>query len=177
MKLTERLDTRIHARDIRELAAACADDAFKEKLFAHLSSPSERVVYNTLWVFTHLSASDRRWLWPRRDLLADMLLSATHIGQRRLLLTLINAIPITESDLRTDLLDHCLAHINTTEPYAIRALSLKQAWAQCRFHPELIDELRLHIEIMSASDLPPGLRSARRSVLRAMQAHSLPSSR
>ena len=174
---TERLDTRIHARDIRELVAACADDGVKEQLFALLASSSERAVYNILWVFTHLPAAERRWLWPRRDILADMLLTATHIGQRRLLLTLLNAIPIDASDLRTDLLDHCLAHINTTEPYAIRALSLKQAWAQCRFYPELIEELRLHIEIMSASDLPPGLRSARRSVLRAIEAQSRPSSR
>ncbi|MDE6418086.1 MAG: hypothetical protein K2K49_02635, partial [Duncaniella sp.] len=109
---TERLDTRIHAREIRELVAACADDGVKEHLFALLASSSERAVYNILWVFTHLPAADRRWLWPRRDILADMLLTATHIGHRRLLLTLLNAIPIDASGLRTDLLDHCLAHIN-----------------------------------------------------------------
>jgi len=81
------------------------------------------------------------------------------VGKRRLILTLLEHLSIEKDDIRTDYLDYCLSKINSTEPYAIRALCLKQAYAMCRFYPELLAELKNEVELMQYGELSPGLLS------------------
>ncbi len=162
---------RIHACDIRRLSRACdgdVDDKKKAALLtlAHDSDP--RTAYNALWVLSQMRRTNRKWLQIHRDELIDLLLATNHVGKQRLLLTLLEFIPITESDLRTDYLDFCLSRINSLDPCAIRALSLKQAYAQCRFFPELMNELLLHVDMMTSAELPQGLKSTLRIIRRRM---------
>lgn len=166
------LSGRIGARDVRRLCAWCADadgDGRKAELFAMVDDVDDRVGYNVLWVFTHFGMDDAAWLRPRRDLLIDRLLTASHVGKRRLILTLLDRMDVVADDIRTDYLDYCLAGINSTEPYGVRALCLKQAFAQCRLYPELMPELLSRIELMDYGELSPGLISARRNVLRQIE--------
>lgn len=169
--LTEKLKERIHPGDIRLICRTCSGaegSPAKQELYALIHNADIRVSYNALWTFTHFSKSDIGWLRDKRDELIDLLLTDTHVGKRRLILILLERQSICADDLRTDYLDFCLSKINSTEPYAIRALCLKQAFAQCRFYPELLNELTSEIDLMGYSDMSPGLISARKNVLRQL---------
>ena len=53
-------------------------------------------------------------------------------------------------------------------PYAIRAQCIKLAYEQMRRWPELLDELRQMLGMISCEPLSPGLRSAWRQVMRKL---------
>lgn len=169
MNLEETLRGRLRLRDISEICARCAghcNDTVKAELFALIRHPDDRIAYNALWILTHFTADDLRWLRTERDALIDMLLVSEHVGRRRLILTLLDRQDFTKEEARTDYLDFCLSRINSNEPYGIRALCLKQSFSICRFFPELLAELTAEIELMENNALSPGLLSARRKVLR-----------
>lgn len=130
-----------------------------------IDDKDDRVAYNSLWILTHFPTADLRRLFPCRDRLIDRLLPCVHTGRRRLLLSLLNRLPVGEADIRTDWLDWCLAKINSSEPYGIRALCVREAYAQCRFYPELLAELRILLEMMGDTCPSPGLRCVRKKVL------------
>ena len=67
---------------------------------------------------------------------------------------------------RTDFLDYCLAGMSSSRyPHSVRALCMKLAYKLCRTHPELLEELKLNLEIMEPDLLPPSLRSVRCRVM------------
>ena len=155
------LGERIGMSEVRELVAACCGAermAMRRTLWLAVGGEDDRAAYNALRVLTHLPEEERGWLAEHRDALIDLAMTTSHVGKRRLVMTLLERQP-----------DFCLSRINSTEPYAIRALGLKQAYAQCRHYPELIAELRQEIEIMSLGELSPGLFSARRQILRKLR--------
>lgn len=169
----ELLKSRLGIRDISRLSAACQgshNDRNRQMLFSLINDEDIKISYNALWVFTHFNAREITWLTSKRDQLTDLLLATSHVGKKRLLLTLLERLEITKDDLRTDYLDFCLSGINSCAPYAIRALCLKQAFAQCRFHPELLKELIAEIELMNNGELSPGLVSARRNIIKRIAA-------
>lgn len=174
MKLEKRLEERLHLGDIRQVCAVCCDvqdDSLKDDLFSLVSHPDDRVGYNALWIFTHFPEEDMKWLEAKRVVLTNLVLKTDHVGKRRLILTLLEHLPIKMEDIRTDYLDFCLSKINSTEPYAIRALCLKQAYTICRFYPELMPELKNEIELMEYGELSPGLLSVRRHILNLLKSY------
>lgn len=175
MELLELLEDRIGKRQVEcvaSMCSGCVSDKMKAELFTFVTSDNERVGYNALWIFTHMSRQDLAWLLPRRNDLIDRLLSISHIGQQRLILTLLDSLALTQEDLRTDYLDFCISGINSTKPYAIRALCLKQAFMQCRLYPDLMNELKAEIEEMENGEMSPGLQSVRRRVLKMLSKES-----
>lgn len=165
----EDLTGRLCARDVQFLVKQCvsaANDPQKEALFALACCSDDRVVYNALWVFTRLPKSDIIWLKPKYNCLVDMLMRTSHVGHKRLLLTLLEELPLDKDEVRGDFFDFCMRNINSTQPYAIRALSLKLAYRQGRFFPELMAELQEEMALMESGELSPGLRSALRIVRR-----------
>ena len=139
------------------------NDRSIETLYNLVADDDDRVAYNALWIFSHLTTEDSRWLLKRRNELIDQLL-----GKKRLILTLLERQPVEKENIRTDYLDFCLSSINSAEPYAIRALCLKQAFAQCRHYPELVQELIACINMMEPFEISPGLRSARNNILKQL---------
>lgn len=173
MELETTLKERLNRRDILDLCAACRnapDDGLKSELYSAVFHPDDRVGYNALWVFTHFPPADMEWLVPKRNELVDMVLTTSHTGRRRLILALLERLPVGRNDIRSDYLDFCLSNINSTEPYGIRALCLRQAFAQCRFYPELMAELENEIELMEQGTLSPGLAAARRIIRQRISA-------
>lgn len=169
MTLEETLKCRLTGRAVERIRNTCSGasaEGARVELYALVTHADDRVGYNALWVFTHFSAEEIKWLEPKRNDLVDIALSTSHSGKRRLALNLLERLPISVNDLRGDYLDFCLSRINSTEPYGIRALCLRQAFAQCRFYPELMAELVAEIELMGYSPLSPGLAAARRSILK-----------
>lgn len=169
MRMKERLGTRLGVHEVKDICRECGSAAgseMREEIFSCISDEDDRVSYNALWVLTHLPSEHRGWLALRRDEMVTQLLRCSHKGKMRLLLTILEDLPVNEEDVRTDYLDFCLSKINSNEPYAIRALSLKQAFAQCRFYPELLHELQMIMDVMTHGELSPGLLSARRIVMK-----------
>lgn len=173
MNISAILSRRIYPRDIQAVCTHChgeAGNSHKAELYSFISHDNDKTAYNALWIFTHFTPDDKMWLYDKRDNLIDNLIRTKHIGRQRLLLTLLENRPITSEDVRTDYLDFCLEKINSNNPYAIRALCLKQAFAQCRFHPELMVELMAEIELMDYGEMSPGLKSARKNILKKISA-------
>lgn len=171
MNLKEILSGRIGIADIRNLCIDCAgphNDEAKARLYSLINDSDDRVGYNALWIFTHFQTDDKIWLQSKRTELIDILLTTLHTGKRRLLLTLLDCLETTISDVNAEYLNFCISKINSTEPYAIRALCMKQAFAQCKFYPELIQELSQVIEMMDYNELSPGLSAAKRNILKKM---------
>lgn len=169
MELLGLLENRIGKRQVECIASKCSgsvNDKVKAELFTLVTSDNEKLAYNALWIFTHMSRQDRMWLLPRRNDLVDRVLTISHVGQRRLILTLLDSLPLTCEDVRTDYIDFCLTGINSTMPYALRALCLKQAFAQCRLYPDLMNELKAEIDVMENGEMSPGLQSVKRRVLK-----------
>lgn len=173
MYLAEKIKGRLHGHEILRLCAECrgeCNDGIKADLLALINHDDDRIGYNALWIMTHFADDDIKWLRPNRDILIETLLITAHTGKRRLLLTLLERQSVTEDDIRTDYLDFCLSRINSAEPYGIRALCLKQAFAMCRFYPELLAELCHEIELMQYSPLSPGLICARKAIIKRIAA-------
>ena len=169
MDFRERLSGRVTLDDIYEMCYLTQgedNDRAKEALYLLVDDEDERVGYNALWVFAHFSLDDNEWLYSRRDELIEKLLACKHVGKRRLLLTLLERQPTTRDGVRVDYLDYCLSKINSGEPYGMRALCMKQAYAQCRHFLELMSELVGILGLLDDARLSPGLRSAKRNILR-----------
>lgn len=164
MNSSERLSGRLHKRDIQLICLECSDENVMEELLSLSFCSDNRIAYNALWVLTHLNKSQLQSISNRRNQFIERILTCEHTGIRRLSLTILDRMTTTEKDIRTDFLDFCLTAINSPMPYAIRALCLKQAFAMCRFYPELIEELRRETEIMTYQNLSPGLRAAKRNI-------------
>lgn len=175
MNVREILNKRIYRRDIDSLCRDCCDSSSPEaskmarklrlEMFSLAFNEDERTAYNALWVLASIPVRHRGWLEDRQSDLVDLLLHTRHNGKRRLLLTLLVAMKMKKKDICMDYLDFCLSGINSTEPYAIRALCLKQAFVMCRHFPELLSELMAEIEMMEYGEMSPGLRCARKNVL------------
>jgi len=161
---------RLSQSEIMQLCALTQgehNDNLKEELYQLTLDANRRVAVNALWTFTHFAADDNVWLFAKHDQLIDRCLNEKDTTKLRLILTLLLRQPFDEEAIRTDFIDFCLARITDTRaPYAIRAQCIKLAYEQMRYWPELLDELRQTLEMISCEPLSPGLRSAWKQVMK-----------
>lgn len=143
--------------------------SLKEQLYQLTLDNDRRVAVNALWVFTHFALADNEWLYAKHDQLIDRCLKEQDTTKLRLMLNLLLRQPFTEEDIRTDFIDFCLMRLTDPKsPYAVRALCIKLAYEQMRYWPELLNELRQTLELISCEPLSPGLRSAWRQVMKKL---------
>ena len=170
MKL--QLSHRLFQSDIHELCALTQGEHngnLKEELYQLTLDDDRRVATNALWVFTHFSAVDNEWLYAKHDQLIDRCLNEKDATKLRLMLNLLLRQPYTEEDIRTDFIDFCLMQLaDPKSPYAVRAQCIKLAYEQMKSWPELLNELRQTLELISCEPLSPGLRSAWRQVMKKL---------
>ena len=166
------LSHRLSQSDIHELCALTQgehNDNLKEELYQLTLDADRRVAVNALWVFTHFSAVVNEWLYAKHDQLIDRCLNEKDATKLRLMLNLLLRQPYTEEDIRTDFIDFCLMRLTDPKsPYAVRAQCIKLAYVQMRYWPELLNELRQTLELISCEPLSPGLRSAWRQVMKKL---------
>ena len=135
--------------------------SLKEQLYQLTLDSDRRVATNALWVFTHFVLADNEWLYAKHDQLIDRCLKEEDTTKLRLMLNLLLRQPYTEEAIRTDFIDFCLTRLaDLKSPYAVRAQCIKLAYEQMRYWPELLNELRQTLEMISCEPLSPGLRSA-----------------
>ena len=155
--------------DICLLVQGEQNHSLKEQLYQLTFDADRRVATNALWVFTHFSAVDNEWLYAKHDQLIDRCLKEQDAIKLRLMLNLLLRQPYAEEAIRTDFIDFCLMRLaDPKSPYAVRAQCIKLAYEQMRFWPELLNELRQTLEMISCEPLSPGLRSAWRQVMKKL---------
>lgn len=153
--------------DICLLVHGEQNHSLKEQLYQLTLDNDRRVAVNALWVFTHFALADNEWLYAKHDQLIDRCLNEKDATKLRLMLNLLLRQPYTEEDIRTDFIDYCLMRLTDPKsPYAVRAQCIKLAYEQMRYWPELLNELRQTLEMISCEPLSPGLRSAWRQVMK-----------
>lgn len=153
--------------DICLLVQGEQNHSLKELLYQLTFDADRCVATNALWVFTHFSAVDNEWLYAKHDQLIDRCLKEEDATKLRLMLNLLLRQPYTEEDIRTDFIDYCLMRLTDPKsPYAVRAQCIKLAYEQMRYWPELLNELRQTLNMISCEPLSPGLSSAWRQVMK-----------
>ena len=167
------LTHRLSQSEIMQLCALTQgehNDNLKEELYQLTLDANRRVATNALWVFTHFAAVDNEWLYAKHDQLIDRCLNEKDATKLRLMLNLLLRQPFDEEAIRTDFIDFCLTRLaDPKSPYAVRAQCIKLAYEQMRYWPELLNELRQTLEMISCEPLSPGLRSAWRQVMKRIQ--------
>jgi len=168
--LKEKLAGRIGMEDIHEILwYTQSSDKEKQKLYRLAFDEDDTVATNTLWIMTHFSLHENRWLYQKQDEMTDKLLATTHPSQKRLLLSLLYRQPLPNPP-RVDLLDYCLEEIiSRKEPPGTTTLCLKLAYEMCRTIPELLNEYRTVLDMTEPAQLPPSLKTSRKNILKAMQ--------
>ena len=155
--------------DICLLVQGEQNHSLKELLYQLTFDADRRVATNALWVFTHFSAVDNEWLYAKHDQLIDRCLKEQDATKLRLMLNLLLRQPYAEEAIRTDFIDFCLMRLaDPKSPCAVRAQCIKLAYEQMIFWPELLNELRQTLEMISCEPLSPGLRSALRQVMKKL---------
>ena len=161
---------RLSQSEIKQLCALTQgehNNHLKEELYQLTLDANRRVAINALWTFTHFAADDNVWLFAKHDQLIDRCLNEKDTTKLRLILTLLLRQPFDEEAIRTDFIDFCLARITDARaPYAIRAQCIKLTYEQMCHWPELLDELRQTLEMISCEPLSSGLRSAWKQVMK-----------
>ena len=164
------LTHRLSQSEIKELCAlthGARNNHLKEKLYQLTLEDDRRVAVNALWTFTHFAVADNEWLYAKHDQLIDRCLKEHDTTKLRLILTMLLRQPFEEETIRTDFIDFCLARLTDARaPYAIRAQCIKLAYEQMCHWPELLDELRQTLDLISCEPLSSGLRSAWRHVMK-----------
>ena len=164
------LTQRLSQSEIMQLCASThgvRNNHLKEGLYQLTLDDDRRVAVYALWTFTHFAAADNEWLYAKHDQLIERAITEQDVTKLRLILTLLLRQPFDEEDIRTDFINFCLARITDARaPYAIRAQCIKLAYEQMRYWPELLDELRQTLDLISCEPLSPGLRSAWKQVMK-----------
>ena len=155
--------------DICLLVQGEQNHSLKELLYQLTFDADRCVATNALWVFTHFSAVDNEWLYAKHDQLIDRCLKEEDATKLRLMLNLLLRQPYAEEAIRTDFIDYCLMRLTDPKsPYAVRAQCIKLAYEQMRYWPELLNELRQTLNMISCEPLSPGLSSAWRQVMKRL---------
>ena len=170
--MIHQLTHRLSQSEINELCALTQgehNDNLKEELYQLTLDSDRRVATNALWVFTHFALDDNKWLYAKHDLLIDRCLNEKDATKLRLMLNLLLRQPYTKEDIRTDFINYCQMRLTDPKsPYAVRAQCIKLAYEQMKYWPELLNELRQTLEMISREPLSPGLRSAWKHVMKKL---------
>ena len=166
------LTHRLSQSEIMQLCASThgvRNNHLKEGLYQLTLDDDRRVAVNALWTFTHFAADDNVWLFAKHDQLIDRCLNEKDATKLRLMLNLLLRQPFDEEAIRTDFIDFCLTQLaDPKSPYAVRAQCIKLAYEQMPPWPELLDELRQTLDLISCEPLSPGLRSAWKQVIKRL---------
>ena len=164
------LTHRFSQYEIKELCAlthGARNNHLKEELYQLMLDDDRRVAVNALWTFTHFAVADNEWLYAKHDQLIDRCMKEQDTTKLRLILCVLLRQPFEKETIRTDFINFCLARFTDARaPYAIRAQCIKLAYKQMRYWPELLDELRQTLDLISCEPLSPGLRSAWKQVMK-----------
>ena len=172
MDLRSRLVKRTYGEEVKQLASM-AQSSFNDREFGEffqlLYDEEARVAENVALIMSHFNKAGRERLNSRKELIMAEAMRTSNATKLRLLLTIILRQPFSEEKIATPFLDFCLDNItNSAQPVAIKSLSIYLSFQQCRFFPELLQELEAILHSYDGVPLSPGLKCARTKVLQAI---------
>ena len=139
----------------------------KEELYQLTFDENDRVSFNALWALSHFDEANNLWLFQKHDELINRVLVEKNETKRRLMLHLLLHQPFEEESLRSDFIDFCIAKITaSSQPYSIRSYCMKLAYEQMKYYPELLEELRMALDMLEQAVLSPGMLSAKRQIMK-----------
>lgn len=172
MDLRSRLAERIYGEEVKHFASMAQssfDDREFGEFFQLLYDEEARVAENVAWIMSHFNKAGRERLNSRKQLIMTEAMRTSNATKLRLLLTIILRQPFSEEEIATPFLDFCLDNITSSaQPIAIKSLSIYLSFQQCRFFPELLQELEAILHSYDGVPLSPGLKCARTKVLQAI---------
>ena len=127
----------------------------KEELYQLTFDENDRVSFNALWALSHFDEANNPWLFQKHDDLIDRVLVEKNETKRRLMLHLLLRQPFEEESLRSDFIDFCIAKIT--------------AYEQMKYYPELLEELRMALDMLEQEVLSPGMLSAKRQIMKKIK--------
>ena len=141
----------------------------KQELYCLLFDTDDLVAFQAAWAFTHFTRNDNEWLFDKQNELINEVLVCQHPGKRRLLLTLLFRQPLTDQP-RIDFLDFCLEKMMSKQELpGVQTLCMKLSYEMCRNIPELIQELRILLDIMESELQEASMIATHKNVLKAMK--------
>ncbi|GAB6976951.1 hypothetical protein [Prevotella falsenii] len=172
MGLRSQLVKRIHGEQAKHLAfvvQSSFDDREFDDFFQLLFDEETKVAENAAWIMSHFNKAGRERLSSRKQFIMAEAMRTSNATKLRLLLTIILRQPFSENEIATPFLDFCLDNItNTARPVAIKSLSIYLSFRQCRFFPELLQELEAILHSYDGMPLSSGLKCARTKTLQAI---------
>lgn len=146
------------------------NNCLKEELYQLTFDENDRVSFNALWALTHFDEANNLWLFQKHDDLINRVLAEKNETKRRLMLHLLLRQPFEEESLRSDFIDFCIAKITAcSQPYAIRSYCMKLAYEQMKYYPELLEELRMALDMLEQEVLSPGMLSTKRQIMKKIK--------
>ena len=171
--MRNQLINRLSVNDIYSLCLQTQDkenNCLKEELYQLTFDENDRVSFNALWALTHFDEANNLWLFQKHNELIDRVLAEKNETKRRLMLHLLLRQPFEEESLRSDFIDFCIAKITAcSQPYAIRCYCMKLAYEQMKYYPELLEELRMALDMLEQEVLSPGMLSAKRQIMKKIK--------
>ncbi len=136
-------------------------------IYNHVASEDPKVASNALWVLTWDKQNKHIYI---REPLISLVFTSKNVTIRRHSLTLLYRMQWSPNEIRADLIDFCMSHfLSETETPGVRALCIKLCYSLCQHYPELINELKLALQIISSASTPPAVISAKRNILQDVQ--------
>ena len=85
---------------------------------------------------------------------------------RRLTLSIIERLEMTEGDLRADFLDFCMEHMVAGDEFpGVQTLCMKLAYRMCKYYPELMEEFKRIVDAMEIDYYKPAVKGLRAKIL------------
>ena len=162
----ERLQQRMGGLDVLAAMNGLRRDGTMVPFAEFLFDDDRQVCRRAAWVLTKADDKELMALLPLQQRLIDRALHTDDSSLCRLILNLLERMPMDVETMRTDLLDFCLDHMMTPgNPPGVQSLCMKIAHRMCSAYPELAAEFRMALENMEDVYYTPGVISLRRKLL------------
>ena len=125
-----------------------------------------RVARSALWGLTKANTEELSQLHVLLDELIVQAMQTENSSVRRLTLSIIERLKLTEDDLRSDFLDFCMEHMVLGDEFpGVQTLCMKLAYRMCTFYPELMEEFKRIVDAMEISYYKPAVKGLRNKIL------------
>ena len=125
-----------------------------------------RVAKSALWGLTKASDNELSQLQVLLNELIDQAMQTENSSVRRLTLSIIERLELTEDDLRADFLDFCMEHMAAGDEFpGVQTLCMKLSYRMCNFYPELMEEFKRIVDAMEIDYYKPAVKGLRNRIL------------
>lgn len=143
----------------------CLHPEYLTDMYRLTSDEKQTVSWRAIWACEKVSEKHPGWFVPMQEDIIRRLLICRHDGSKRLLLSILYNLPVTQP-ISIDLLNYCLDHmLAPQESIGVQALAIRMAYQLCKCEPELLKELQLILENADTEFYSRGVRTTIRNTL------------